>query len=234
MRIELMIAGVGLAASAAMAQDYYNQGAFQAAAAANLCTQLFVEDFQESGTGYGGVGMPDFLTNAPHAFPYTNGILHPLTLQSNLDQANTGNGANLNPRNSPAALAAWEGGIGFPATNAVTANYFVDGLDTIVNIPNACAVGFNPMCYSGGDQIQIQIFDTGNVLLGTFFSNGDQNEQDFFGYVSAVPIGRVNIYGLGNNSEGADNFEVWVPIPAPGAAALLGLGGLIAGRRRRA
>lgn len=232
MRTKFVISTIaGLAASTAMAQDYYNQAAFQSAAAGAGCGQLFVEDYQEPSPGYFAVGMPDFLTNAPFSYPYSNGITHPLTVQSNL--MSTG-GSTLDPRNSPSALAAWEGGNGFPATDAVTANYFVDGLDTIINVGNACAIGFNPMCYNGSDTVKIQIFDTANGLLGSFSSNADQSEKDFFGFVSNVPIGRVNIYGVNNNSEGADNFEVWTPVPTPGSMALLSLGALATGRRRRA
>ena len=36
------------------------------------------------------------------------------------------------------------------------------------------------------------------------------------------------------NAEGADNIELWTRVPAPSSMALLGLSGLIAGRRRRA
>src|SRR5262249_25142672 len=119
MNAKLIVCTVAGFAAAATAQDYYNQAAFQAAADRAGLGQLFVEDFEEAGHGYGGVNMAEGLTNAPHSYPYTNGITHPLIIQSNLMGDG---GATPQPRGN--GLAAWEGGIGLPATDAVVADFF--------------------------------------------------------------------------------------------------------------
>lgn len=231
MNCKLIVSAVaGLAASSAMAQDFYDQASFQAAASAN--NQLdCIEDFENTTPGYFALGIPEPLTQGVPNPPYPNGLRCPVSVYSNL----MGDGGNtMQPRGGIQPLAAFEGGNGFSATDSVIANYFVDGLDIVMLGTNVTAVGFNPMVYSGSDTLQIKIFDLGNNLLGTFQSPGNQNETDYFGFISAHGIGRINIFGLGGNAEGGDNIELWTAIPTPGAAALLGMGGLVATRRRRA
>jgi hypothetical protein len=231
MRTNLMLSTVvGLAASTAMAQDYYDKTTFENDASGGNVLQG-VEDFEYPGGYFVAVGV-DPLTQGVANGVYTQGTIQPISIQSNL----MGDGGmTLQPRGGPQPLAFFEGGMGFSATDSVIANYFVDGLDVIMLNSDVTAIGFNPMVYSGSDTLNIQIFDTANNLLGTFQSPANQNETDFFGFISnGTPIGRVNLFGIGNNAEGADNISIWTRIPAPGAAALLGLGGLVAGRRRRA
>lgn len=218
----------GLAASTAMAQDYYNQGAFQGAAIGGGNVQTHVEDFE-----YPTINTLDILSDpltqgVSNGAYFYQGTVGPLALQSN-----TTNGDNTSPRGGGQPMVGWQGGIGYTATDAVTTNYFVDGMDVIMLGADVTAIGFNPICYSGSDTVTIKLFDLANNSLGTFSSPANSNELDYFGFVSNTPIGRVNILG-GFNAEGADNIELWARIPAPGSVALLGLGGLIAGRRRRA
>jgi hypothetical protein len=228
MRIKLVISAVaGLAASTAMAQDYYNQGAFQAAATGGGNGQTWLEDFEYPTISTLTI-LTDPLTQGVSNGAFTSGTLGPLALQSN-----TTNGNSPSPRGGGQPMVGWQGGIGYTATDAVTTNYFVDGMDVIMLGTDVTAIGFNPICYSGGDTVTIKLFDLANNPLGTFSSPASNAEKDFFGFVSNTPIGRVNILG-GFNAEGADNIELWARVPAPGATALLGLGGLIAGRRRRA
>lgn len=229
MRIAMLLSAVAGLAASASAQDYYNQAAFEAAASAGN-VKTGVEDFEYPSGYFVGTGI-DPLTQGVANGVYTSGTINPLSIQSNLMGDG---GATLQPRGGVQPLAFFEGGNGFSATDSVIANYFVDGLDVIMLNADVSAIGFNPMVYSGSDTLKIQIFDTANNLMGTFSSGANQNETDFFGYISGTPIGRVNLYGVNNNAEGADNISLWSRVPAPGSAALLGLGGLIAGRRRRA
>lgn len=221
----------GLAASTAMAQDYYSQGAFQSAASGNGNSFMCVEDFQ-----YANIPTLDVLSdpltqgvpNGNWYGSFTQGTICPISIQSN-----TGNGTNTSPRGGSQPMVGWQGGVGYTSSNAVTSNYFVDGIDVIMLGTDVNAVGFNPVVYSGSDTVTIKVFDLGNNLLGTFSSPANANGKDFFGYVSNTPIGRINVLGS-FNAEGFDNIELWGKVPAPGSAALLGLGALAAGRRRRA
>jgi hypothetical protein len=232
MSTKLIVSAIaGLAASTAMAQDYYNQGLFQSAATAAGNSLTGFEDFEDTTPGYFAVGIPEPLTQGVPNGPYPNGLRAPISVYSNL----MGDGGlTRQGRGGSQPLAAFEGGNGYSATDSVIANYFVDGLDLVMLGSDVNAIGFNPMVYSGSDTLQIKIFGLGNNLLGTFKSSASNAEKDYFGFVANEPIGRVNLFGLGGNAEGGDNVELWTKVPAPGSAALLGLGGLIAGRRRRA
>jgi hypothetical protein len=79
-------------------------------------------------------------------------------------------------------------------------------------------------------------YDQFDNVLGSFLVPGPtptEPAKNFVGVFSPVPIGRVNIWGMFDVPQpfAVDNIEMWVP--APGAAALLGLGGVFALRRRR-
>lgn len=232
MNTKLIVSAVaGLAASTAMAQDYYDQGSFQAAAAAAGNAFTGFEDFEDTTPGYFAIGIPEPLTQGVPNYPYPNGLRAPISCYSNL----MGDGGDtMQGRGGAGPLAAFEGGNGYSATDSVIANYFVDGLDVVMLNSDVNAIGFNPMVYSGSDTLLIKIFGLSNNLLGTFKSGANNNETDYFGFVANEAIGRVNLYGVNNNAEGADNIELWTRVPAPSSMALLGLSGLIAGRRRRA
>ena len=89
----------------------------------------------------------------------------------------------------------------------------------------------------------ITIFDLNNNPIGSLIgvSGGgfDFDHKDIVSAVSANGIGRILFdsgpYGGGSveGNTSVDNFHADL-IPAPGAAVLLALGGLVAGRRRRA
>lgn len=89
------------------------------------------------------------------------------------------------------------------------------------------AMGFDIQGYSGYSTTgTISVYDTANNLLHTQAISGG-----FFGYQHAAGIGSVHIQGDASSYIMIDNHLYGVP--TPGAAALLGLGGLTAMRRRR-
>lgn len=230
MRGTIAIAAVaGFAASSAMGQDYYSQGAFEAAASGGGNAKISTEDFENSSPGYVIVGFGDPLTFGTPNYPFDSGLATRLTVQSNT----LGNGKSVSPHGAN-GLAAVEKGAGFgESSDIVVANYFADGYDILPLDSNITAVGFNTLDIFGSNQVGLMIFDTSNNLIGSFNSAADASGKSFFGFVSNTPIGRINVFDSGGGAEGADNIQLWSRVPALGSIALLGLGGLIAGRRRR-
>ena len=103
-----------------------------------------------------------------------------------------------------------------------------ESLDLIFDpAENHTGVGFNYLeaTFKG---IVITVFNKNDeIIFKEVFEAG--LEKRFFGIWSFETIGRINVGGPGG--ELVDNIEMWVP--APGALALLGVAGLLGGRRRR-
>jgi hypothetical protein len=231
MRVTMIVLSVaGLAVPSALAQDYYNQADFENATN-GAHVQYGFEDLEDNNPGFGIVGFDDPLTRGVANGPFPNGLTAPITVQSNLSngQPNTPNPHGIQ------GLAAVEFGSGFGETSdIVVANYFVDSFDIIMQDNFVTAVGFNTIDIFGGGSVEIGVYGLNNEHLGTFSQSADAGGSNFFGFIDAGGIGRINVWSTAGGAEGADNISIWSRIPAPGAASLLGLGGLVAGRRRRA
>lgn len=220
----------GFAVASASAQDYYSQGAFQAAAIGAGLGQYAFEDFEGATPGYGVIGMDDPLSQGVPNSVYASGLVAPIQVQGNTIP---GNPNKISPQGVGGLAAVEFPGFGFGnSSDVVVSNYFVNGLDIIIPA-GAAGVGFNIVDIFGNGTGQIGIYDTNDAFLGAFKVGADAAGSNFFGYVSAGGIGRVNIYSPGGGAEGGDNVELWNPVPAPASVAVLGLGGLVAGRRRR-
>ena len=87
-----------------------------------------------------------------------------------------------------------------------------------------------------GLPIHVTVFDKQDVEVGKLILPGIGQKQ-FVGLImgGGKTIGRVNVWDSGRGQdggpEGITQLEVFVPAPA--ALALLGMAGLVAGRRRR-
>ena len=88
-------------------------------------------------------------------------------------------------------------------------------------------------------QLNISIVDTvnGGVLVNSAYGLSPGLHHELFDFVGTghplrLTIEHIPESGFNDNTFIVDNFEV-TAVPAPGAAAVLGLGGLVIGRRRR-
>jgi uncharacterized protein (TIGR03382 family) len=116
------------------------------------------------------------------------------------------------------------------------------GSDTAPNaalIPAFPALAFDTFFDVGGQSVSFvpgSASTTGGEILGTWFTQPPVNVAagERLRFMRLTVFGELDIVnssmevGFSNNTTGVFTF-----VPTPGAAALLGLGGLVAGRRRR-
>jgi hypothetical protein len=87
--------------------------------------------------------------------------------------------------------------------------------------------------YGGGGDSKVNFLDENGNSVGSEIVHWDREDGilEWHGWSSDVPFSAISFDGF---YPVADGFQASMRIPAPGAAALLGLGGLAASRRRRA
>ncbi len=168
-------------------------------------------------------------------FGFDNGLISEnLIVQSNamgLHAASAAPGGGL-AMVGPDALA-----LGVPNSIVVGADAFSDSTDLIFLEPNHTGVGFDvidPISAANGGIVHISVYDKADMLIVHDHVPAALNKV-FWGIWSDETIGRINIGTEDANflagGELIDNIDMWVP--APGALAVLALGGLALGRRRR-
>ncbi len=121
-------------------------------------------------------------------------------------------------------------GFGNPS-NAILANYFVDTFRADFSGAGVQAVEFNALTVAGGSSVNITVYDSN----GSTAYNG-VNVGGAFGAnlgVLGSGITRIDIFDASGGAEGIQGKLCTYLVPAPGTAALLALGGLVASRRRR-
>lgn len=109
--------------------------------------------------------------------------------------------------------------------------------DVDITRADITAVGVHNVFFGGVPAgATLTAYGDGGAVLGSVDSDAAPETLDFFGLTTTAPIKRVVI--LSHEGPGAgwglDNLYIGQGIPAPSAAATIGLGLLAAGRRRRA
>jgi MYXO-CTERM domain-containing protein len=139
-------------------------------------------------------------------------------------------------------------GYAFPGGDGTASCYFNGGANDVMGIQRTDGHGFDTMELQvgagfGGPTVYLWIQAlSGGVQVASF--DLDKNYGDYIGITGGgfdeVRIGGYNDADTRNaHSEqgyqalAVDNVSYGGPVPAPGAAAILGLGALAAGRRRR-
>jgi hypothetical protein len=201
-----------------------------------------IEDFEYAQMSGGKTPFPDPLDSVTPSVPFPNGLLSPnLRIQTN---------RNPGPFAAPDAPSGNSQALYVVAPGAFGSNSFKVGedlgilaqihcsMDLIFTSNDKTGIGFDLSRFTGfgTDGWIIGVFDVNNVLIGQTAIPGPvptNPSKNFVGMWSPVPIGRVNIYDPNLTSPDAvDNIQMWT-IPAPGAASLLLVAGLVGGRRRR-
>lgn len=204
-----------------------------------------IETFEESTAGPGvKIPFPNPLQNGVPRPTFPNGIdATNLIIQTNITLGASPQG--LNPSPDPEAL--WVNGAGFIGSNSIKVgndeflyNRFAS-LDLIFTSHDKTGIGLEVSTFTGFNMGHagyiFTVYDQFNNITGIFNMPGataTEPSKTFFGVWSPIPIGRVNVWGIFSQPQpfAVDDIQMWV-IPSPGAAMLLGLGGLMAARRRR-
>ena len=133
--------------------------------------------------------------------------------------------------------AYWYGSIPTNAMGSLTSDSptlvsFAGG----VNAVGMDVYGIGTFIANPFDEISYTVFDTGGGFLTSGSYVADGNVGGYFGVVSDTGlIGSIEFQGLSfglGSGEFVSNVQAWA-VPAPGALAILGLGGAFAARRRR-
>lgn len=122
--------------------------------------------------------------------------------------------------------------------SAITINNYNASYDTSLGNAVITGNGTDSVSFVGNANTFFGTTDASNPLAVASFSAASVSGFSLVGQNSALfvspPFGEVLLYQTALNEPGSLTFAVEIkPIPAPASAALLGLGGLAAARRRR-
>lgn len=193
------------------------------AATTTLASAQFI-DFE----GSGAVGNPIHTAFTFGAYEFTSNHFHIIDDAANFGGADNGTdyigheGAGLGSLITMARTDAAD----FSIYGVSAAELWIGNNASYPNADYVRVTGF----YSGGGSItQLLVLD--GIVDG---AGGLADFQDFtltgFTNLSSVEFEGVSVTGAEPYAFGIDNVRL---VPAPGAAALLGMGGLLAARRRR-
>lgn len=208
---------------------FLDEGAFNAALADAGKVLKGTEDFPWFAKPNSVQGVDDPV-NGSTGF---DGWYSPGTLMDNISYQSNIGGADSSQENPGSGVALFTEGFLGATSNGLLADTFVNGLDLISG--DHTAYGLSLVTFLGGAGVNINVYDSNNVLVGNMDGvSAPIAGGGFLGILATggTTIGRINVFDPGDGAEGFYGVSAYQAIPAPGALALLGLAG-IAGRRRR-
>ncbi|MAY74603.1 MAG: hypothetical protein CMJ31_07840 [Phycisphaerae bacterium] len=219
----LIVAGAAVSASAQVSFTS-NEATFMADATAGGNALSGFEDF-ESASFAPGVSVATLSDMVSFGTPNLDG---------------TGSGLSMGLVNADIALGLGFGGValapGAFGNNTVVAGTAAVADSTTITMTGGGirAIGFNVFdALAAGTTFDVNVFDMGGNLIGSTNIAGFTPETvTYLGIVSTVDIGSIQLDTLGVAGELLDNISTFT-VPTPGSIAVLGLGGLVAARRRR-
>ncbi len=117
-------------------------------------------------------------------------------------------------------------------TSMVGADLSISSTDLEFLVNNYVAVGLDVVDFTMGEPCNVGIFDLAGQLIEVAVVQSSFDAA-FFGVVSDVPIGRIEVASMSFGNELVDNIQVWTPEPGSLALLVLGIAGAGSVRRRR-
>lgn len=237
----LAVAGLAAAAGAQLTATNGSELGYSLTPNQNGQFEALNGDLVDTGIAVFGPGGGALLSDFDHVIGTTQSAVSPLGINTQVSSSVSDNGDNTNT-----LTISWLGlGALGGLTNLIPPGSGVGGdiIDTIsfeLGSANFGPNGFDDALFDGviapdsnGDgtlEADFDLFDsTGGILFsGTFFVT---ESATGFGGVIFIDAGGADLTGF--DIAGGEARVTYAVIPAPGAAALLGLGGLVAVRRRR-
>lgn len=106
----------------------------------------------------------------------------------------------------------------------IVANFYVDSFRIDLD-PGVMAIGFDVHSFNGAGPVEITVYSTSSVLLGTY-QTGSTPTGVFWGAISTTDaIGSLVLTDIGGGAEGVDNVAFGMPggeIPEPSTLGLTG------------
>jgi hypothetical protein len=162
-----------------------------------------VEDFEENNLGPNQAAVQDEPLDGNPNVSFPNGLdVNTLSITSSF-----GNGVTV-----------VTDGFNGVETSMIGADLSLARTSVSFLVDDYCAVGLDIVDFTMGQPCNVGIFDLNDQMIEATVAQSSYDAV-FFGVVSDVPIGRIEVASMAFGNELLDNIQVWA-VPEPGTAAL--------------